>query len=490
MNESEDQMTNSSVSSAMEFHRSSTSEQRIAALHSIDELGDLSLDDLRWIADAGTERFVQDGEQIFSQESPPHHLIFVLAGEVVIKRHTSSPVSVLTGRTGRITGKTPFSRVRAWNADGRASGEGWLLELHESQFPALLTAIPAITECMVRVLIDRNREYTRAEEQIGKLSALSKLAGNLAHELNNPASAARSAALAMSQPLELVRNDVRYQLGLRLPGQKVLDLYLEGLDAIRSRVGSEHPSSTSILAGELEETLCDWLEDKGFEEAWKLAPVLAEAELSIRQLQDFLAPVPLELQPIALHDLLATVSQDAAIASVIRATERIFRIVTAVKDYSYMDRQPLQEVDVPRALDNVLMMFQPRLKDVVIRKNLAPALPLLQGFGSELNQAFSALIENSLDAIGDKGTLTLSVKLQDKTFLIEIEDDGHGIPEECQDRVFEPFFTTKPFGEGLGLGLDTVQRVVAKHFGTVSFDTSDLGTTFHVRLPLDRVETY
>jgi signal transduction histidine kinase len=483
-------MTKAPMSAATKSNRSSDIEQRITALHSIEELEALTPEELRWIADACTERFVRNGELIFSQGAPPHHLIFVLAGEVVIKRHTSSPVSVLTGRTGRITGKTPFSRMSAWNADGRASGNVWLLELHESQFPALLAAIPSMTERIVRVLIDRNREYTRAEEQIGKLSALSKLAGNLAHELNNPASAARSAALALSHDSGLVRRDMCYQLGLRLPDQMALNLYLEGFDAIRSRASSGDRSGNSIVAGELEEAVCDWLKGKGFEDAWKLAPILAEAEVSITQLQDFLVPVPIELQPIALHDLLATVSQDAAIASIIQASERIFRIVAAVKDYSYMDRQPLQEVDIPRALDNVLMIFQPRLRDVVIRKNVAPELPLLQGFGSELNQAFSSLIENSLDAMANKGTLTLSVEVQDKTFLIEIEDNGKGIPREYRDRVFEPFFTTKPFGEGLGLGLDIVQRVVAKHFGAVSFDTSAQGTTFHVRLPLDRVEIY
>ena len=488
--QSENQMVQSSPPDPADVHRSSSSEQRIAALHSIEELKELTLNDLRWIADACTERSVQDGELIFSQGAPPRHLIFVLAGELVIKRRTSSPVSVLTGRTGRITGMTPFSRMRAWSADGRASGNCWLLELHESQFPAMLAAIPSMTECMVRVLINRNREYTRAEEQIGKLSALSKLAGNLAHELNNPASAARSAALALTQHSELARNDERYQLGLRFPDQRTLGLYLEGLDAIRSKAGSGLRSSASILGSDLEETVCDWLRAKGFEEAWKLAPILVEAEVSIAQLQDFLAPVSLEFQPIALRDLLATVSRDAAIASVNQACERMFRIVAAVKDYSYMDQQPLQEVDIPRALDNVMMMFQPRLKGVIIKKNIAPGLPLFQGFGSELNQAFSSLVENSLDAMGDKGTLTLSVKLQGKTFLVEIQDDGHGIPTECQDRVFEPFFTTKPFGAGLGLGLDTVQRVIAKHFGAVAFETSAQGTTFYVRLPLDRVEIY
>jgi signal transduction histidine kinase len=353
-------MTNPSPSPTTQSHRPSNSEQRVAALNSIEELKGLTLEELRWIADASTERSVQDGELIFSQEAPP----------------------------------------------------------------------------------------------------------------------------------QLTKNDTRYQLGLRLSDQTVLDRYLKGLEVIRSRVRSGLHPSTSILAAELEETLIDWLEGKRLEEAWKLAPILAEAEVSIPQLQDFIAPVPPEFQPIALRDLLATLSQDAAIISVTRATERIFQIVSAVKDYSYMDREPLQEINIPHALDIVLMMFQTRLKDVIIRRNFAPDLPRLRGFGSELNQALSSLIENSLDAMGNNGTLTLSVKLQGKTLLIDIEDDGRGIPKESQDRVFEPFFTTKPFGGGLGLGLDTVQRVVAKHFGAVAFDTSTHGTTFHVRLPLDRVEIY
>ena len=483
-------MLNNSASTETEGLRPSNLERRIAALRSIAELEGLTEDELRWIADAGTERSVQDGELIFRQGAPPHHLIFVLAGELVIKRHTSSPVSVLTGRAGRITGKTPFSRIRAWNADGRASGNVWLLELHESQFPALLAAIPSMTERMVRVLIDRNREYTKAEEQIGKLSALSKLAGNLAHQLNNPAAAARSAALALSQDSALEKSDVRYQLGLKLQDEAALDLYIKGMNAIRLKIGADvHPGS-AIHIGELEESLNDWLSGKGFDEAWKLAPILAEADVSIPMLQEFLTPVPSQLCPLALHDLLASVSQDAAIASVIQAGERISRIVAAVKDYSYMDRPPLQEVDIANALDNVLMMFQPRLKHVDIKKNIAPELPPLQGYGSELNQAFSALIENSLDAMGDKGTLTLSVKLQASTLLVEIEDDGRGIPPEYRDHIFEPFFTTKLFGGGLGLGLDTVQRVVAKHFGAVAFDSSARGTTFYVRLPIDRVGIY
>lgn len=166
----------------------------VSALRTIEDLKGLTEEELAWLAIHGTERFGDDGDLIFSQGTPPHHLMFILSGDVLVHRHSSSPVSVLIGQTGRITGKTPFSRIKAWNADGRSSGKTWILELHDSHFPELLNAIPSMTQRIIRVLLDRNREYTRAEEQIGKLAALNRLAANLAHELNNPASAAKSAA--------------------------------------------------------------------------------------------------------------------------------------------------------------------------------------------------------------------------------------------------------------------------------------------------------
>ena len=182
----------------------------VAALSTIEALKGLTEEELTWLATHGTERFGKDGDLIFSQGTPPEHLMFILDGEVLVHRHSSSPVSVLIGQTGRITGKTPFSRIKAWNADGRASGNTWILELHDSHFPELLTAIPSMTQRVVRVLLDRNREYTRAEEQIGKLAAVNNLAANLAHELNNPASAAKSAASnllnAMGGPAELAES--------------------------------------------------------------------------------------------------------------------------------------------------------------------------------------------------------------------------------------------------------------------------------------------
>ena len=463
----------------------------VAALSTIEALKGLTAEEFTWLATHGTERFGKDGDVIFSQGTPPEHLMFILKGEVFVKRHSSSPVSVLIGQTGRITGKTPFSRIKAWNADGRSSGETWILELHDSHFPELLAAIPSMTQRVVSLLLDRNREYTRAEEQIGKLAAVNKLAANLAHELNNPASAAKSAASYLLNTVEGQPDRARYQIGMLLGTEDRLNNYLDWLSRLRSAVShSRQTGNGSVDSSSLEDSLMTWLEEKGFAEAWKLAPTLAEGNVQVSLLQELESLVPPESLCIALSDAMAAMEQEASILRVSESTDRIFRLVTAVKDYAYMDRHPVQDVNIAESLDTVLQLFQPKLAGITVSRSYSPNLPLLKAFGSELNQVWAALIENALDAMGDSGTLTLSTKLQGKTILVEIADTGQGIPAECADRVFEPFFTTKPFGKGLGLGLDTVQRVVQKHFGAVAFDSKPSQTTFHVRLPLDRAEVY
>src|ERR1700678_2826122 len=215
----------------------------VTALKSIGELQGLTENECGWIAKHGTERIGADGDVIFSQGTPPEHLMFILRGDVLVKRHSSSPVSILIGQTGRITGKTPFSRIKAWNADGRSSGDTWILELHDGQFPELLTAIPSMTERVVRVLLDRNREYTRAEEQIGKLAALNKLAANLAHELNNPASAAKSAASKLLSATEGQANRAAYRIGMALGTDDRLDAYLDWLSRLRSAVSQSRQTA-------------------------------------------------------------------------------------------------------------------------------------------------------------------------------------------------------------------------------------------------------
>jgi signal transduction histidine kinase len=465
----------------------------VAALSTIEDLKGLTEEEFTWLAIHGREKFGKDGDLFFSQGFPPEHLMFILKGHVLLHRHSSSPVSILIGQTGRITGMAPFSRIKAWNADARSSGDTWILELHESHFPALLTAIPSMTQRVVRVLLDRNREYTRAEEQIGKLAALNKLAANLAHELNNPASAVKSAASHLLSAADGQPEGAGYRIGMALGTQDRLNAYLDWLSRLRSAMTHSCQAGSgnaSVDITSLEDSLMSWLEERMFAEAWKLAPILAEANIQLSWLRELELLLPPDALCLALSDSMCALERDASVLLLSKAADRIFRLVTAVKDYSYMDREPVQNVNIAESLDTVLQLFHPRLAGISVIRCYGPEVPLLKAFGSELNQAWAALIENSLDAMGDSGTLTLSSKLQGKTILVEIADTGHGIPADCANRVFEPFFTTKPFGKGLGLGLDTVQRVIQKHFGAIAFDSKPTKTTFHVRLPLDHAEVF
>ncbi|MGA7314606.1 MAG: ATP-binding protein, partial [Silvibacterium sp.] len=171
-------------------------------------------------------------------------------------------------------------------------------------------------------------------------------------------------------------------------------------------------------------------------------------------------------------------------------TARIFEIVDAIKDYSYMDQAPIQEVNLSQSLDNTLVMLGSRLRHVTIEREYDPNLPAIRAFGSELNQVWTALIENALDAMHDRGTLRLTTKLKGRMVFIEVWDSGPGIDPALKSRIFEPFFTTKPIGVGLGLGLDLVQRVVNKHFGSVAVESRPSATCFQVRIPLDRMQVY
>src|SRR5271170_1250852 len=287
----------------------------VAALSTIEALKGLTEEEFTWLATHGTQRFGKDGDLIFTQGTPPEHLMFILSGHVLVKRHSSSPVSVLIGQTGRITGKTPFSRIKAWNADGRSSGQTWILELHDSHFPELLNAIPSMTERVVRVLLDRNREYTRAEEQIGKLAALNKLAANLAHELNNPASAAKSAASKLLSAVEGQPDRAAYRIGMALGTDDRLDAYLDWLSGLRSAVSHARQTAhgnPSIDSASLEDSLINWLEEKRFAEAWKFAPMLAEANIQVSSLQELERLVHADKLCIAMSDAMAALEREAS----------------------------------------------------------------------------------------------------------------------------------------------------------------------------------
>jgi signal transduction histidine kinase len=465
----------------------------IAGLQTIASLDGLTEQEYSWLATHGTERFGEDRSIVFHENEPATNLNFILRGEVQVRRRHSNTLPLFIGRAGSMTGKLPFSRMKNYGGEGYSVGPVWTVDIHQSLFPEMLGAIPSMAQRCVSVLLDRVREVTRMEQQAEKLNALGKLAANLAHELNNPASAAQRSAASLFGELREY-GEQKYRMGnLCLSEQEIAD-YRAWVQTARTRMAafsSRTPAPQSPLAAtDREEMLTKWLNAHNIPEPWTIAPALSETNLPLDVLDDLAAITRPEVLPVAVATVAGSLRLERMAETVVDSTVRIFDVITAIKDYSYMDQAPIQDVDLAQSLENTLVMFNSRLKNVAIELNFDPDLPPVSAYGSELNQVWTALIENALESMNDNGTLRLNTHLSGQLALVEVWDSGPGIDPAIKSRVFEPFFTTKAPGRGLGLGLDTVQRIVNKHSGFVSVESKPGATCFQVRLPLDRVQAY
>jgi len=462
-----------------------------AAIERIVPLQGLPFEDRLWLAQNGEEVVAQPGDILFEEGQPADRMILILKGEIQVRRQRGGPMELFIGRAGQMTGLLPFSRMKTSGGQGFAVTPVWALLVMKEKFPDMLTAIPSMAQRVVSTLLDRVREVTRIEQQAEKLTALGKLAGNLAHELNNPASAAQRAASSLVMELRTNRENRFKLVNLCLSDEQI-----HGVETWEQKVISrsirQDPRDTGQQI-QLEEELRDWLTALPCEGAWEVAAQLAEQRATVSDLEELRTLIGASESCVSLQYFARYLRSTRSVDTLLNSTARIFDLISAVKAYSYMDRAPILEVDVPAGLDATIQMLQSRMNKVVIERNYQPDLPRISAYGSELNQVWTALIENALDALSETdngGKLKLTCRLEGEMMLVEIWDTGPGIPSELQDRIFEPFFTTKAPGQGLGLGLDNAMRIVRKHRGHLSVRSDPGSTCFRVRLPLDQLQAY
>ena len=462
------------------------------ALKHIGPLHDLPLEDRLWLARHGKEFIANAGDVLFEEGAQATNMILILKGEIHVRRQHGSPMALFIGRAGQMTGVLPFSRMKTYGGQGFAISPVWALLIPKTLFPEMLQAIPSMAQRVVSTLLDRVREVTRIEQQAEKLNALGKLAGNLAHELNNPASAAQSAAASLAEALSANRLNRFKLVNLCLTNEQILAVqsWEENiLNRIVSLPGQLHEQNPLDFIAR-EESIRTWLGVLGCPNPWEVAPQLAEQGVNATDLDQLRTLLGANETCVSLEFFARYLRASRSVQTLAHSTNRIFDLIDAIKAYSGMDRAPILEVDVPAGLDATVQMLQSRMTKVEIERDYEPNLPRINAYGGELNQVWTALIENALDALGNQGRLRLACRLEGEMLLVEIWDTGPGIPPELQERIFEPFFTTKAPGQGLGLGLDNAMRIVRKHRGHMSVRSEPGSTCFRVRLPLDQLQAY
>jgi signal transduction histidine kinase len=452
-----------------------------AELRAIAAFSDLSEDDLIWLSALILPRDLAAGEMLSREGSPAEYLCIVLKGEIRGQHESdNSDHRVYTAQAGAVTGMLPYSRLTVLTLTLRATVPSRVALLHKDHFPAMLERIPVLGQRLVGIMADRIRESTKIEVQREKMMALGKLSAGLAHELNNPASAARRAAQSLREAVNSLR-----QANMRLSRLTLTQEQREMLTHVEREVGERTDTVLDPLErSDREEELSRWMEKHGVQRAWQLAPGLVECGFDIECLDEIAAKFPADTLEDGFVKMTAGVTVTRLVDEIDNATGRIADLVQSIKEYSYMDQMPEQEVDVHKGIESTLKMLRHRLKNgISIQRDYDKAAPTVCARGSELNQVWTNLIDNALDAMGPNGELRLRTAHDTSHVLVEIGDSGPGIPAEIRNRVFEPFFTTKQVGEGTGLGLDVVYRIVQSHGGDVRVESVPGDTRFQVRLP-------
>jgi signal transduction histidine kinase len=442
---------------------------------------DLPEDQISWLISHSQELVLQSDDIFVNRGDPADAMVVVLEGQLQLRGDLAGGLITIVHKPGDVTGVLPFSRMKQFPLTGRALTSSRVLRFPASLFPALVQKMPELAARLVAVMSDRVREATRIEQQRDRLAALGKLSAGLAHEINNPASAAKRAASQLRTNLKQIR-DASHGLDTRnlTFAQKAEIEKLENW-----LMNDDEPPPDILTISTLEDQLDAVLREHGQNDLWQLTANLARRGTKPELLHALFASLDTDTARAALVKVSASLEVAGLLNELDNSTARISDLVRAIKEYTFMDQAPVQNVDVVKSLETTLTILKYKLKHGVdVHRDYQPVPLLVDSFGSELNQVWTNIIDNAIDAMRGEGRLRVRTYREDTCVVVEIGDNGPGIPADVETHIFEPFFTTKGVGEGTGLGLDTVQRIVKKHGGHIQVSSKPGNTRFQIFLPL------
>lgn len=457
----------------------------LSSLKAIKDFEGVPDEQLQWLAANGEVVNLREGDQLFKPGDPIDRLLIVLKGSVVLKIQQGNQYRVVSTFTRHdITGWLPYSRADKSRGYAIATLPSMVFKLHKRLFREMILHQEELTAALVHTMSSRIRQFTRFEQQNEKMMALGKLSAGLAHELNNPSAAIIRSVQSLGRRIRLLPENFKQALKIQ-PADKQID----GINRLLMERLHHRESSMSMMERtSFEDELIDLLEEFDLDNVEEVAANMVAFGFRPEDLEELHARVNEEDIPAIISWIDQLLAAQRLTDEIADASNRIHKLISSVKGYTHMDQAPeKQAVDIHEGLESTITMLNHKINKagIAVDRQYEPALKKPEVLVSEINQVWTNLIDNAIDAMGqsDERTLTIRTTQDGEYVYVHIHDTGSGIPEEVQGHVFDPFFTTKPVGKGTGLGMELVRHIVDQHNGSVSFESRPGDTEFRVCLP-------
>lgn len=464
---------------------STLQEYAVQVLQSFSHFINVPKDQLAWLVDNSRICTYMTDERIMEPGSEINRMFIILDGRIRIQLPRGSSYSSLGDfETGDISGRLPFSRMQSTLAHLVVMEDTTILETHEDLFPEIIKHYELI-ESLVHSLSDRIRSFTSQQQQNEKLVALGKLSAGLTHELNNPASAMVRSATELRKRITHTPEKFKAVMNISLTNEQI-DAVNELVSRKAGKGTTNHQSLMERTA--LEDELTDWMEDRGVKKGFEYAETFAEFCFNIDDLDFVNSQVENQFLPAVLGWVEDVLTTEKMVEEIEDSATRISDLVSSVKTYSHMDRGTDKEpIELKKVLKSTVTMLNHKAKQkkIEIELKIPSNLPEFCGYVSELNQVWTNLLDNAIDAVDLEGKIEVKAEAKNKSLYLYFTDNGSGISEDVLSKIFDPFFTTKDVGSGTGLGLDVVHKIIEKHGATIEVESKPGNTIFELCFPLD-----